>query len=106
MIRKQRFALLALILLVGGAWVALAQVPPAQAVRAQQISLTDAQGRVTATLENATGGREPVLTMFDSQGEARVRMTVTADGPHLFVIDRNGRTRDFFGGPTIHPATK
>jgi hypothetical protein len=33
-------------------------------------------------------------------------MTVAADGPHLVVIDRDGRTRDFFGGPAAHPATK
>lgn len=101
-----RFLLLVLILAAGGAWALPAQAPPAQAVKAQQITLTDDQGRVAATLENLPGSRGPAFTMFDAQGQARVRMTVAADGPHLVVIDRDGRTRDFFGGPAAHPATK
>jgi hypothetical protein len=86
---------------------AAAQKPAA--VVGDRFTLVDTMDRTRATLENRVGtaATSPALTFLDDKGQPRLRLGL---GPHgaalLETIDENGKTRDFFGGPAIRPATQ
>ena len=112
--RRLRRAFVTLVPLVALALVAgvaaLAQAPAkAAALLGDKITLVDVADRTTATLENVRGQTpmsNPMLTFFDRAGNGVVRLGIGDRGPILEVTDRQGRKHDYFGGPTVRPATQ
>jgi hypothetical protein len=77
------------------------------AVSGERLALVDA-GRTRATLEMIGlpgASRNPVLTFLDASGRQRIRLGLGARGPLLELLDENGKTRDYFAGPGVRPAT-
>ena len=79
------------------------------AVVGEKFTLVNPVDRALAVLESraASGATpKPVLTFFDQDGNAVVKIGIGDKGPTLEVTDRNGRKHDYFGGPVVRPATQ
>jgi hypothetical protein len=104
---KQAFAGLAIVF----AGVAAAQPLAPKPVVANRLILVDEDGRTRAQLEMSTPGSgragvNPILSFSDQEGRTRVRLGLGLRGPTLEIVDENGKTHEYLGGPTVRPATQ
>src|SRR5205814_6909405 len=109
--RQFKFGMFVLIVLATGLTVLAAQVPSPKApvtLTAERLTLVDGTGAVRADLQTTQNGRgaNPTLTFLDKDGHIVVRIGIGDRGPVLEALEPNGKLRDFFGGPTIRPATQ
>jgi len=90
------------------AQVAPQRPPSAAGVTGDRFTLVDAENRTRAVLE-ASGaqafGDNAILTFFDQHGHPRIQLGLGPSGPILEVTDASGKTRNYFGPPTLRPAT-
>jgi len=109
--QNRRLRRLALGIVVVASTIAAAQTLAPKPIAANRFTLTDEDGRTRAQLEMSTPGSgragvNPILAFSDAEGRVRVRIGLGQRGATLEVIDENGKSHEYFGGPTIRPATQ
>lgn len=73
-----------------------ARTVQAQTVCAGELRVVDGAGHVRAHFGLDEEGR-PLLQMFDAGGHARVKLTLTSNGPGITLADAAGHTRAWLG---------
>ncbi len=111
--RQLKYGFLALVLLATGVTALAAQAPSPKApltLTAERFTLVDSTGGTRAELQTTPNGRgagaNPVLTFLDKDGHVVVRIGIGDRGPVLDALERDGKLHNFFGGPTVRPATE
>jgi hypothetical protein len=108
--RQLKYGLVALVLLAAGVTAIAAEIPSPRApltLTAERFTLVDGTGGARAELQTAQNARgNPVLTFLDKDGHVVVRIGIGDRGPVLEALGRDGKLHDFFGGPTVRPATQ
>jgi hypothetical protein len=99
--------MMALALIAAAAATAQVARAAASPITSEKFTLVDVADKTRATLENNRGRPStPILTFFDQDGNPAVRLGIGEKGPILEVTDRTGKKHDYFGGPTVRPATQ
>jgi hypothetical protein len=109
--RSRRLKLLCLIMLVVFSGIGAAQAVASKSIVASRFALVDEESRTRAELETSIPGSgragvNPVLTFSDENGRVRLRVGLGQRGPTLEVIEENGKTHEYLGGPSVRPATE
>ena len=111
--RQLKYGLFVLIVLAGGLTALTAQAPSSKApltLTAERFTLVDSTGGARAELQAIAafmrGAANPMLTFLDKDGHIVVRIGVGDRGPVLEALGRDGKLRNFLGGPTVWPATQ
>ena len=91
--------------------VAATQSLTPKAVAATRFTLVDEDNRTRAQLETSIPGSgragvNPILSFSDRDGRVRLRVGIGPRGATLEVVDENGKTHEYLGGPTVRPATQ
>jgi len=91
--------------------VAAAQTMMPKPIAASRLMLVDDENRTRAQLETSVPGSgragvNPTLSFIDEDGRVRLRLGLGLRGATLEVVDENGKTHEFLGGPGIRPATQ
>jgi len=82
---------------------AMAQDASSKTVKAEKFELVDHSNKVRGVLDMGTGD-EPNLQLFDSNGIARVRIAVAADGAPLMTVNGpKGKARAGMWAPASGP---
>jgi len=106
--RQLKCGFVALVLLAAGVTAIAAQVPSAKAplaLTAERFTLVDGSGGTRAELQTIQNGRG-MLSFLDKNGDVIVRIGIGDRGPVLEVRERDGKLRNFLGGPMVRPATQ
>ena len=111
--RRLKYSFFALIVLAAGLTAMAAQAPSPKVpltLTAERFTLVDSTGGARAELQAVAaftrGAANPMLTFLDKDGHIVVRIGVGDRGPVLEALGRDGKLRNFFGGPTVWPATQ
>jgi hypothetical protein len=108
--RQLKYGLFAVVWLATGATAIVAQIPSPKApltLSAERFTLVDGTGGTRAELQTGQNGRgNSVLTFLDRDGHVVVRIGIGDRGPVLEALERDGKLHNFFGGPTVRPATQ
>jgi len=111
--RHLAFGICALIILAAGLTALAAQAPSPKVpltLTAERFTLVDSTGGARAELQAIAaftrGAANPMLTFLDKDGHIVVRIGVGDRGPVLEALGRDGKLRNFLGGPTVWPATQ
>jgi len=91
--------------------VAAAQTLMPKPIAANRFTLVDEENRTRAQLETSLPGSgragvNPVLSFSDQEGRTRLRLGLGPRGATLEIVDENGKTHEYLGGPTVRPATQ
>jgi hypothetical protein len=111
--RRLQYGIFALIVLAASVTALTAQAPSPKGpltLTAERFTLVDSTGGARAELQAIAaftrGAANPMLTFLDKNGHIVVRIGVGDRGPVLEALGRDGKLRNFFGGPTIWPTTQ
>ena len=111
--RLLKYGFFALIVVAAGTMAVAAQTPSPKVpltLTAERFTLVDSTGGARAELQAIAaftrGAANPMLTFLDKDGHIVVRIGVGDRGPVLEALGRDGKLRNFLGGPTVWPATQ
>ena len=109
--QSRRLKHFCVIIVVAFSAIAAAQAAATKTIAASRFALVDEDNRTRAELETSMPGAgragvNPILTFSDESGRTRLRVGLGQRGPTLEVIDENGKTHEYLGGPTVRPATQ
>ena len=109
--QSRRLKHLCAIIMVAFASIGAAQAALTKTIAASRFTLVDEDNRTRAELETSIPGSgragvNPILTFSDESGRTRLRIGLGQRGPTLEVIEENGKTHEYLGGPAIRPATQ
>jgi hypothetical protein len=109
--QSRRLKHLCVVIVVAFSAIAAAQAAVTKTIAASRFALVDEDNRTRAELETSMPGAgragvNPILTFSDENGRTRLRVGLGQRGPTLEVIDENGKTHEYLGGPTVRPATE
>ena len=109
--QSRRLKHFCVIIVVAFSAIAAAQAAATKTIAASRFALVDEDNRTRAELETSMPGAgragvNPILTFSDENGRTRLRVGLGQRGPTLEVIDENGKTHEYLGGPTVRPATQ
>jgi len=109
--QSRRLKHLCVIMVVVLCGIGAAQAVASKSIVASRFVLVDEESRTRAELETSIPGSgragvNPVLTFSDENGRMRLRVGLGQRGPTLEVIEENGKTHEYLGGPAVRPATE